>query len=208
MLSTATRRFHPFQGRPSFGQKNSPGSLTSSPSSFPSLSGKTFIRTCQQSRKSNYSGTRRFHPFQGRPSFGRRSGSVRQRQQMGSFHPFQGRPSFGPQRTLIRWDIHTGFHPFQGRPSFGLKAYMKETKKIEELFPSLSGKTFIRTEGLHEGNEENRRAVSIPFREDLHSDTFRSTLREEDVDYCFHPFQGRPSFGHFVAGSVAYEPGD
>ena len=62
-----------------------------------------------------------------------------------SFHPFQGRPSFGldTSKSIVyefrvsipfREDLHSdtykvhGFNPLQ-----------------EEMFPSLSGKTFIRT---------------------------------------------------------------
>ena len=137
-----------------------------------------------------------FHPFQGRPSFGLGSRDLRARILSACFHPFQGRPSFGPDANIQTTPIHPEcFHPFQGRPSFGHLQNIIRQAIVERLFPSLSGKTFIRTfvkrcfgvsgrlrfpslsgktfirtnagparvaQGTH--------SVSIPFREDLHSD--------------------------------------
>ena len=112
------------------------------------------------------------------------------------FHPFQGRPPFGPrQKSASRRQRLSSFHPFQGRPPFG----QKETKTARlnpfEPFPSLSGKTSIRTESEVEWTDARRRMVSIPFREDLHSDqNIRCNVQSQRC-YSFHPFQGRPPFG-------------
>ena len=113
------------------------------------------------------------------------------------FHPFQGRPLFGLPTALegmrpaiiavsipFREDLYSdsfeeyqakwletlSFHPFQGRPLFG------QAKKVDAenaellLFPSLSGKTSIRTH--YQGPAISRARLC-----------------------CFHPFQGRPLFG-------------
>ena len=62
------------------------------------------------------------------------------------FHPFQGRPSFGqPSDTVSIIRDRERFHPFQGRPSFGPLKLHSFAPTLEEMFPSLSGKTFIRT---------------------------------------------------------------
>ena len=112
------------------------------------------------------------------------------------FHPFQGRPSFG--RLLKRAkEIHqeTSFHPFQGRPSFGPTEKNCDLDSMLQLFPSLSGKTFIRTEDKRESSLERLFFVSIPFREDLHSDDIEEQIENMLETDGFHPFQGRPSFG-------------
>ena len=88
-----------------------------------------------------------------------------------SFHPFQGRPPFG--RVLLGTSVpmnRTGFHPFQGRPPFGLH-------QLVHLRTVLS------------------RTVSIPFREDLHSDFWKNWKKCSREIGSFHPFQGRPLFG-------------
>ena len=112
----------------------------------------------------------RFHPFQGRPSFGQKLQQVKAEDVATGFHPFQGRPSFGPsmgsfvgQSSLLvsipfREDLHSDH--------FEVRNILFVTSE----FPSLSGKTFIRT--------ANKNASVTP----IHSQ-------------CFHPFQGRPSFG-------------
>ena len=63
-----------------------------------------------------------------------------------------------------------GFHPFQGRPSFGPGKTPRQTRRMV--------------------------LVSIPFREDLHSDDNSAIPADSNPLGCFHPFQGRPSFGH------------
>ena len=90
-----------------------------------------------------------FHPFQGRPSFGLSDMKIRAKELQVEFrfHPFQGRPSFGliEKGDVVAFKYEGCFHPFQGRPSFG---QIKETFILgggSYLFPSLSGKTFIRT---------------------------------------------------------------
>ena len=191
---------------------------------FPSLSGKTFIRTANFRVRVLRNCERCFHPFQGRPSFG--PGSVFAFNDLIKirFHPFQGRPSFGlgliPEKGPIsqivsipfREDLHSdvefvidphgktypvfpslsgktfirtniacsvgdrkaneSFHPFQGRPSFGLSSKKADFRIRVLRFPSLSGKTFIRTSRTGTQNNKRNRRVSIPFREDLHSDSF------------------------------------
>ena len=68
--------------------------------------------------------------------------------------------------------------------------------KVRDVFPSLSGKTSIRTPKKNHRNQTRRVRVSIPFREDLHSDELYWITSDEETSGCFHPFQGRPSFGH------------
>ena len=62
------------------------------------------------------------------------------------------------------------FHPFQGRPLFGHSELYWIAKLAVEKFPSLSGKTSIRTDGSGTRLVPNGPDVSIPFREDLYSD--------------------------------------
>ena len=115
------------------------------------------------------------------------------------------------------------FHPFQGRAPFGQLYSSVPINLWFELFPSLSGKTSIRTT-LGCGHKQRRaEVVSIPFREDLHSDlrlrdrqkplrsirfpslSGKSSIRTKRKPSqsttlnrkSFHPFQGRPLFGHF-----------
>ena len=194
--------FHPFQGRPSFGlrQMTKTGGICFL--KFPSLSGKTFIRTSPRNRRHHRRQTRvsipfredlhsdaqkkykkqkqsqaSFHPFQGRPSFGRnRILNTAGRPSYG-FHPFQGRPSFGPYKShpFSPEDDEVSFHPFQGRPSFGRVAMNVERETRTLQFPSLSGKTFIRTCFISMLRLYLRLLVSIPFREDLYSDNILMT---------------------------------
>jgi len=88
------------------------------------------------------------------------------------------------------------FHPFQGRPPFGHDLGINLRPPYSPEFPSLSGKTFIRTIFAIFFELRGKSKVSIPFREDLHSDPFLVTGDPAFLgDYCFHPFQGRPPFG-------------
>ena len=59
----------------------------------------------------------------------------------------------------------------------------KQNAGKQNQFPSLSGKTSIRTCQNWQARETSTSAVSIPFREDLHSDyeTFRRILKPEDL---------------------------
>ena len=62
-------------------------------------------------------------------------------------------------------------------------------------FPSLSGKTSIRTRRRVVSDQTSSCRVSIPFREDLYSD-LAGTILIDSVEFeGFHPFQGRPLFG-------------
>ena len=138
---------------------------------FPSLSGKTSIRTRTRILAACERYGYRFHPFQGRPLFGLRVRVLNNCKTFGvsipfredlysdwqpsqedleearkSFHPFQGRPLFGHFRARILNAVRQyGFHPFQGRPLFGQVATQLEIPKQMAEFPSLSGKTSIRT---------------------------------------------------------------
>ena len=101
------------------------------------------------------------------------------------------------KRLANKTEAYVSFHPFQGRPLFGLIGLNPEKGPINQMFPSLSGKTSIRTflrwiwKGIKvlgrfpslSGKTSIRtlstvfhlqpkdRKVSIPFREDLYSDT-------------------------------------
>ena len=187
---------------------------------FPSLSGKTSIRTSHQITVFSKALERGFHPFQGRPPFGQAlSVAPLTVYKWLCFHPFQGRPLFGPWSRPGR-EGRRRFHPFQGRPLFGHITFGPRSYSLYTPFPSLSGKTSIRT-GDRKANENGETpSVSIPFREDLYSDTFKITEERPKNDsvsipfredlhsdnhthtqvvllsfWRFHPFQGRPSFG-------------
>ena len=140
------RSFHPFQGRPSFGPQEDVQEAQKIVGRFPSLSGKTFIRTLR-----------------------RLSSELRQISQVSI--PFREDLHSDPLKFIHFHQLRMKrFHPFQGRPSFGQSEAFYNLCLVTHVFPSLSGKTFIRTlsQGgvtLHPGFY-----VSIPFREDLHSD--------------------------------------
>ena len=87
------------------------------------------------------------------------------------------------------------FHPFQGRPLFGPKTYKINPHTPSAEFPSLSGKTSIRTHGFRQLTQERFSHVSIPFREDLYSDKQIEQETKTFKIHRFHPFQGRPLFG-------------
>ena len=169
--SRLRQSFHPFQGRPPFGREKSTyprvtrkGSVsipfredlhsdshrskptgTHQPSQFPSLSGKTSIRT--KEKIETVLTNLKFPSLSGKTSI--RTG---ERHEKGPFSEF------------------FGFHPFQGRPPFGRDVLQSCAKANFRVFPSLSGKTSIRT----------RRKQ--PQGERVHN-------------RGFHPFQGRPPFG-------------
>ena len=92
-----------------------------------------------------------------------------------------------------------GFHPFQGRPLFGQTIFQETKSYSKHPFPSLSGKTSIRTKTEVSKKTTVKQLVSIPFREDLYSDArlFIASSLQESAG--FHPFQGRPLFGHKCA---------
>ena len=88
------------------------------------------------------------------------------------FHPFQGRAPFG--QTGNQEDMGSrrrpSFHPFQGRAPFGPWFHLVLIEDLFEQFPSLSGKSSIRTYSIRTQSLGKIRSVSIPFREELHSD--------------------------------------
>ena len=113
------------------------------------------------------------------------------------FHPFQGRAPFGrngqsygqpkrccyvsiPFREELHSDEHTthleprtkqdSFHPFQGRAPFGHVFDQAKRADFRIRFPSLSGKSSIRTNSRKRLQNQRCSQVSIPFREELHSD--------------------------------------
>ena len=141
------RCFHPFQGRPSFGRKQDESNKANWHKQFPSLSGKTFIRTWRIDFKLKTRSKRVSIPFREDLHSDYRLYSATYKARYVSFHPFQGRPSFG--RYVYRRP------PRPGVPGW---------------FPSLSGKTFIRTYYKRSSSKRKFSLVSIPFREDLHSD--------------------------------------
>ena len=54
--------------------------------------------------------------------------------------------------------------------------------------------------------DQSQREVSIPFREDLYSDNEYLIPDPRQITTSFHPFQGRPLFGH--RGKRSNEGGD
>ena len=140
--------FHPFQGRAPFGRGSKQTNSSPTRLKFPSLSGKSSIRTNQAKAK-------------------------RRKRQLLDFHPFQGRAPFGLTGQFV--------------------SYQREFRE----FPSLSGKSSIRTAWYGHKDPDAGFYVSIPFREDLYSDTFATGLRVIPCIPRFHPFQGRPSFGPY-----------
>ena len=88
--------------------------------SFPSLSGKTFIRTRRRKRSAKTC----------------RKVSIPFREEL---------HSDGGLLCFKRSGLKIGFHPFQGRPPFGPNFAKYEAIDSDGTFPSLSGKTSIRT---------------------------------------------------------------
>ena len=188
-MQTTSNRFHPFQGRAPFGLANK-GMIFYCPiCKFPSLSGKSSIRTNLGRRR--------------RPSK-HQSVSIPFREDLHSdiefsvspsdlptygFHPFQGTPSFGHRdRRQAGCICQLCFHPFQGRPSFGRRMAECMASSAKFGFPSLSGKTSIRTTLVAAVLRSVRSTVSIPFREDLYSDWFPkkvAVLRLQSVSIPF-----------------------
>ena len=80
-------------------------------------------------------------------------------------------------------------------PSLSGKTFIRTSKegggtvprKIKQKFPSLSGKTFIRTSDQITVFSKALERVSIPFREDLHSDaeTVRALISNGAVSIPF-----------------------
>ena len=117
-------------------------------------------------------------------------------------------------------EFREGFPSLSGKTFIRTQIYHVAYGPRASEFPSLSGKTFIRTAAREIAKETKRFKVSIPFREDLHSDIdyieeqeikevfvsipFREDLHSDSKlqairlpgrPLSFHPFQGRPSFG-------------
>ena len=189
--------FHPFQGRAPFGLNYDPLTKTLGVELFPSLSGKTFIRTPASRWSHQALPALGFHPFQGRPSFGLREFDAVRYTGTESFHPFQGRPSFGPRAKIVVTEKGTIKFPSLSGKTFirTFRDFIQILRAAWEMFPSLSGKTFIRTDSRLQPSQTRAGTVSIPFREDLHSDTTCALLPMSQCVLSFHPFQGRPSFG-------------
>ena len=112
-----------------------------------------------------------FHPFQGRAPFGHRDPRIVGIDYTEKFPSLSGKSSIRTKHSNLTVDCKQGvsFHPFQGRAPFGLM-----------------NSAMMPQPGVY---------VSIPFREELHSD-FSNLLQKS---YClspsFHPFQGRAPFG-------------
>ena len=145
---------------------------------FPSLSGKTSIRTVRELEKWEKQKGGSFHPFQGRPLFGPRRverlcGYIRRKVSI----PFR-EDLYSDSHPRLTFPLSSAgsFHPFQGRPLFGHGHRDPNAGFYVVEFPSLSGKTSIRT----------RKFVDI------------NTANES-----FHPFQGRPLFGRKPVSNCA-----
>ena len=139
--------FHPFQGRPLFGPYSRFGPAYKVHYMFPSLSGKTSIRTFQHASTVAETGVLVFPSLSGKTSIRTRLiGWQRTSQVRSRFHPFQGRPLFGRRiKGKMIKNKSLSFHPFQGRPLFG------HAFSAGMVTPPTC-------------------VVSIPFREDLYSD--------------------------------------
>ena len=213
------KSFHPFQGRPSFGLAAWKDLLSILKRAFPSLSGKTFIRTLRTNHRRNRDRGKVSIPFRedlhSDRAIAQKSVQIRDAVSI----PFREDLHSDISEFMKILEVtKTSFHPFQGRPSFGQGRQAYSVRREINRFPSLSGKTFIRTEKIAEmvdrfywvsipfredlHSDQGRQAhtirrkthVSIPFREDLHSDRVR-VIQNCKKFGCFHPFQGRPSFG-------------
>ena len=160
--NTATRRpcdrFHPFQGRPSFGHTETKEVAEALKIEFPSLSGKTFIRTILRSIRPKVLSGLWF------PSL---SGKTFIRTMVATVTPFSDQkfPSLSG-KTFIRTQ--------NGRNVFKIVFYRVSIPFREDLhsdmnhglmlncvacvmFPSLSGKTFIRTQEYRQSKFSNAR---------------------------------------------------
>ena len=189
---------------------------------FPSLSGKTSIRTKSNSSLTPAVASKCFHPFQGRPLFGQIDVVRAYQNELRKFPSLSGKTSIRTRttssryrkgcegvsipfredlysdeshQTLLKSVAHTRFHPFQGRPLFGLRQLLQEIGRAQATFPSLSGKTFIRTQQA--ARADFRIRILFPS---LSGKTFIRTYEDaldlaENIASSFHPFQGRPSFG-------------
>ena len=165
-----TPSFHPFQGRPSFGLNPCTGCCHPVLSQFPSLSGKTFIRTIITD----------------------------------------------PRQVATR----VTFPSLSGKTFIRTRILLAARKVAEETVSIPFREDLHSDKKVYENTKTLRIHVSIPFREDLHSDkqivthtenttnhrfpslsgkTFIRTYGGQSYDsfgaVCFHPFQGRPSFG-------------
>ena len=87
------------------------------------------------------------------------------------------------------------FPSLSGKSSIRTKQNLDNQNAETSRFPSLSGKSSIRTTGEIFALEYWTLQVSIPFREELHSDATRPTFDRVAFSRRFHPFQGRAPFG-------------
>ena len=92
-----------------------------------------------------------------------------------SFHPFQGRPLFGHADDGLLSSITFRLFPsLSGKTSIRTSYVYSDSAEDITGFPSLSGKTSIRTRIRQNCDQKRRQIVSIPFREDLYSDFYLS----------------------------------
>ena len=94
---------------------------------------------------------------------------------------------------LAAWKDFISFHPFQGRPLFGLARNGKTVVQVAKEFPSLSGKTSIRTSVPERRNKFHSESVSIPFREDLYSDRSEGSHKTTQFSDLFPSLSGKTS---------------
>ena len=75
-----------------------------------------------------------------------------------------------PKFCQIEFVVRPEFPSLSGKTSIRTVDYVENNEVKETLFPSLSGKTSIRTFDAESIQRQLLGTVSIPFREDLHSD--------------------------------------
>ena len=90
--------FHPFQGRAPFGQKAKELAKQAQDKAFPSLSGKSSIRTIKKLQQVKAEDVASFHPFQGRAPFGRMPVRAIDKAETEAFPSLSGKSSI---RTVV-----------------------------------------------------------------------------------------------------------
>ena len=214
-------RFHPFQGRAPFGRYYRRKTIESCISSFHPFQGRAPFGH-EELIASKVTKKTSFHPFQGRAPFGLLKGyflgvlenmtfpslsgksSIRTESFYGFCQDLSRFPSLSGKSSIRTWEqrvpckgpCNPSFHPFQGRAPFGLHQKAKIARPPAARFPSLSGKSSIRTRRQIVSHTESAESGFHPFQG-------RPLFGQQDAELlliiyfiaCFHPFQGRPLFG-------------
>gem|GEM_PF-6816601 len=99
-------------------------------------------------------------------------------------------PSFGQAaKELLTFLINIGCHPFQRGPSFGQAWGVLQVVDTEKKLPSLSERTFFRTNARPGFPRRQPFFVAIPFREDLLSDIPFVLIRNVAKEIVAIPFR-------------------